>query len=92
MVHSYQEYLAEPKALTLEEMQEIHGEIAGEIGSDADGMELYDELMAVAVRYASIRAGWPLLSREVFMEIVNTGDVPGWNVILTVLSITILIM
>ena len=57
MVHSYQEYLAEPKALTLEEMQEIHGEIAGEIGSDADGMELYDELMAVAVRYASIRAG-----------------------------------
>lgn len=68
MVHSYQEYLAEPKALTLEEMQEIHGEIAGEIGSDADGMELYDELMAVAVRYASIRAGWPLLSREEKME------------------------
>ena len=68
MVHSYQEYLAEPKALTLEEMQEIHGEIAGEIGSDADGLELYDELMAVAVRYASIRAGWPLLSREEKME------------------------
>ena len=35
-----------------------------EIGADTGSLELYDELMKVATRYAAIRANWLLLSRE----------------------------
>ena len=35
-----------------------------EIGADTEALELYDELMKVATRYAAIRANWLLLSRE----------------------------
>lgn len=68
MIYSYKDYLAAPKALSTDEMQGIHEEIIREIGSDADGTELYEELMEVAIRYASIRAGWPLLGRKEKME------------------------
>ena len=39
-------------------MQELHQEMVEEIGKDTDAIELYDELVAVATRYAAIRAGW----------------------------------
>ena len=42
----------------------IHTEILAEIGADADALELYDELIKIATRYATIRANWLLLSRE----------------------------
>ena len=42
----------------------IHTEILAEIGADADALELYDELMKVATRYAAIRTNWLLFSRE----------------------------
>ena len=35
-----------------------------EIGTDVDALELYNELMKVTARYATIRANWLLLSRE----------------------------
>ena len=35
-----------------------------EIGADVEALELYNELMKVAARYATIRANWLLLSRE----------------------------
>ena len=68
MISRYEDYLAEPKALTVEEMRSIHEVMISEIGCDSDALELYDELMMIAIRYASIRAGWPLLSREEKME------------------------
>lgn len=68
MIYSYKDYLTAPKALSTDEMQSLHEEIIREIGSDTDGAELYEELMTVAIRYASIRAGWPLLDREEKME------------------------
>ncbi len=49
-------------------MQELHQEMVEEIGKDTDAIELYDELVAVATRYAAIRAGWQQLSREEKME------------------------
>ena len=64
MVCTYGEYLKQPKAITFEKMQMIHAEMLAEIGADVDAMELYDELMKVATRYAAIRANWLLLSRE----------------------------
>ena len=35
-----------------------------EIGADTEALELYDELIKIATRYATIRANWLLLSRE----------------------------
>ena len=64
MVCTYEEYLKRPKAITFAKMQTIHTEMIAEIGTDVDALELYDELMKVATRYATIRANWLLLSRE----------------------------
>lgn len=62
--HTYNAYLEMPKAMSLEKMQALQEAIVKEIGSDEDGQELYEELLTVAARYASIRAGWGFLSRE----------------------------
>ena len=64
MVCTYEEYLKQPKAITFGKMQIFHAEMLAEIGADTEALELYDELMKVATRYAAIRANWPLLSRE----------------------------
>lgn len=64
MVCTYEEYLKQSKAITFEKMQTIHTEMLAEIGADVEALELYNELMKVAARYATIRANWLLLSRE----------------------------
>lgn len=56
------DYASEPGALTLEEMQEIHQEMLTGLEKDEDGRELYQELVAVAVKYAAVRQEWLLLS------------------------------
>ena len=38
MIESYKEYLALPKAMTLEKMQELHEAMISEIGSDSDAV------------------------------------------------------
>lgn len=64
MICTYEEYLKQPKAISFEKMQTIHTEMLAEIGADVDALELYDELIKIAIRYATIRANWLLLSRE----------------------------
>ena len=64
MVCTYEEYLKQPKAITFGKMQIFHAEMLAEIDADTEALELYDELMKVATRYAAIRANWLLLSRE----------------------------
>lgn len=64
MITTFEEYLDTECSLTFEEMQDIHSRIIEGIGKDKDAEEIYDELVAVATRYASIRAKWLLLSRE----------------------------
>ncbi|MDD6356384.1 MAG: hypothetical protein PUG26_08625 [Oscillospiraceae bacterium] len=56
--------MKQPKAIIFEKMQMIHAEMLAEIGTDVDALELYDELIKIATRYATIRANWLLLSRE----------------------------
>ena len=68
MINSYKEYLTTVKALSIEQMQQIHERMIEEVSSDADAMELYDELIAVATRYAEMRAKWLLMEREEKME------------------------
>ena len=55
MVCTYEEYLKRPKAITFAKMQTIHTEMIAEIGTDVDALELYDELIKIATRYATIR-------------------------------------
>lgn len=68
MTCTYEEYLKQPKAIPFEKMQMIHAEMLAEIGANAEAIELYDELIKIATRYASIRANWILLSREEKIE------------------------
>lgn len=63
-VCTYEEYLKQPKAIIFGKMQIFHAEMLAEIGADVDALELYDELIKIATRYAAIRANWLLLSRE----------------------------
>lgn len=64
MMYTYEEYLTKEKALSVEQMEQIHRQIIEEVGTDADALEIYDELMGVVTRYAEIRVKWPLMGRE----------------------------
>lgn len=64
MISTYENYLPMKKSLSLEDMVQLHNEMILQIGSDSDALELYDELVETATRYASFRAQWPILSRE----------------------------
>ena len=66
---SYDEYLKTKKSLSFEEMQALHREIADEIGSDAEAMELFEELMRTATRYSRYRADWLLLDNDQKLDI-----------------------
>lgn len=63
-MNDYANYLNERKALSFEDMQFLHEQILSELDEDVDARELFGELLRVSVRYAAIRAEWPLLSRE----------------------------
>lgn len=68
MLTNYAEYLECPKSLSIETMQSIHSQMISEIGNDLEGVELYNELIEKAVRYASYRANWFVWDREKRME------------------------
>ena len=66
--NTFEKYMEEPHSLSMKQMQDIHRKLIEEIGKDPDAVELYEELIAVATRYAAIRAGWQQLSREEKMD------------------------
>ena len=68
MMPIYDDYLKEKNSLTFDEMQKIHAAIVSEVGTDEGAVDLYDELVSIAVKYANIRARWALLSKQDKME------------------------
>ena len=64
MIPTYDSYLNEKQPLTFAEMQQIHADLVSEIGTDADALDLYNELLRASVKYAGIRAKWPSLSKQ----------------------------
>lgn len=68
MINTFESYLREPYALDFGQMQSLHNDLLSEIGNDADAMELYEELVDSASKYAAIRADWMRLSREEKMD------------------------
>ena len=63
-VYTFEQYLKEPYALDFHQMQRIHGELSEEIGEDPEAVELYEELIDAATRYAAFRAKWLRMSKE----------------------------
>jgi len=63
-VSAYEEYLPQPKSLSLEEMAKLHQEMLSEIGSDEDALELYEELVITANKYSVFRSNWCVWSRD----------------------------
>ena len=61
---TFEQYLKEPYALDFHQMQRIHGELSKEIGEDPEAVELYEELIDAATRYAAVRAKWLRMSKE----------------------------
>ncbi len=68
MMNTYESYLNEPYVLDFSQMQSLHRDLLSEISNDADAIELYDELIDAATRYAAIRAKWGMMSREEKMD------------------------
>lgn len=66
--YTFEDYLTEPKAIPFDKMKDLHIDMLSEIGKDADAVELYEELVDAALKYAEIRARWTRLSREEKME------------------------
>lgn len=67
-MESYKEYLKQPVSMTIEEMEELASEMKAEIESDPDAEDFFHDVMEKATKYAAIRAGWLLLSREEKMD------------------------
>lgn len=64
MISMYEEYLLLPMSLSMEEMTALHREMADEIGTDADALELYGEVAEAATKYMRYRSAWLLWDRE----------------------------
>ena len=68
MICKYEDYLKEPYILTLEQMQQIHNDMLTDLGNDPEALELYEELIAAATKYAAMRAKWLQLPRQEKMD------------------------
>ena len=64
MHSAYEDYLSMDKSLSWESMVKLHSDMMNEIGNDPDSLELYNELVDKATRYASFRAEWLLMNKE----------------------------
>ena len=67
-INTFDDYLNEPCALHFDQMKRFHQEMIDEIGMDPKSVELYDDLVSEAGKYAAIRASWQQMSREEKME------------------------
>lgn len=63
-INTFDDYLNEPCALRFDQMKRFHQEMIDEIGMDPKAVELYDDLVSEAGKYAAIRASWQQMSRE----------------------------
>ena len=68
MILNYENYLPESLSLPFEDCRRIHATMIADIGSDEDALDLYNELLAMAVKYAGIRANWLSLSKQEKMD------------------------
>ena len=68
MINTFQEYMKNEKSLSIGQMEEIHQLMALEMADDEDALELYEDLLTDAIKYAAIRAEWAQMTREEKMD------------------------
>ena len=64
MINTYDSYVKESGAITIEQMRKMHENMMLEIGEDEDALELYDDLCNAIFPYADLRAKWHTFSIE----------------------------
>lgn len=64
MINKYVDYLEMSRSMSVDQMEKVHQMIVTEVSDDVEAMELYDELISVATKYAATRAQWLQMSRE----------------------------
>lgn len=68
MKNTFADYIKEPYALEFDQMKMLHEDLLSEIDDDPDTIELYEELIDAATKYAAIRAKWGRMTREEKMD------------------------
>lgn len=68
MINRYEDYLSREKSISLEQMQAIHHQMLEEVQGDNEALEIYEELVEKATKYAAIRAEWYLWDKATRME------------------------
>ena len=68
MKNTFSDYIKEPYALEFDQMKMLHEDLLSEIDDDPDTIELYEELIDAATKYAAIRAKWGRMTREEKMD------------------------
>lgn len=68
MIGTYEDYISMPMAMPVTKMTSIHRQIVEEIDCFPDAIELYNELIESAIKYAVIRAKWAIMDREQKIE------------------------
>ena len=66
--NTFADYIKEPYALEFDQMKMLHEDLLSEIDDDPDTIELYEELIDAATKYAAIRAKWGRMTREEKMD------------------------
>lgn len=64
----FDDYTGMKKAIRFEEMNRIHEELLSEVESVPGADDIYKRYLSKALRYAGIRSGWSLLSKEEKMD------------------------
>lgn len=72
MINTYDSYVKESGAITIEQMRKMHENMMLEIGEDEDALELYDDLCNAIFPYADLRAKWHTFSIEEKMDKVKS--------------------
>ena len=68
-MYTYENYLEEKDSITMEKAAEIHAKICSCIDPEnEDDAEILGNFLKAAAKYAGVRAGWNLLSREEKMD------------------------
>lgn len=68
MKNTFADYIKEPYALEFDQMKMLYEDLLSEIDDDPDTIELYEELIDAATKYAAIRAKWGRMTREEKMD------------------------
>ena len=68
MIGTYEDYISMPRAMSATNMASIHRQMVEEIDCLLDAIELYNELIEAAIKYAEIRAKWAIMDREQKIE------------------------